>query len=123
MNTQLTHEVLLHILELTHYNGDKEKLINHYLRLVMATAINDLIKLRENSVQGEITKALTVKLESEEQVIQILRTYFEQIIIEEAFKKASERCLTTVLKDLLSNVSADEEKKISDYIATLITHQ
>jgi len=120
MNTQYTSEVLTHILELTNYQGDKAQLIIKYLELVSTTAINDLILLREKSIQDEIVASLTSKKEDQNTIIEILGQYYEQVVIVEAFKKASEHCLTTLLKDLSRNLTLEEDKKVSEYIDSMI---
>lgn len=120
MNTQSTKDILSNILDITGYRGNKEQLINQYLTYVLVTAINDLVRLKDKSTQDEIVNALTTQQDNEKEVMGILSRYFEQIIIDEAFKKASERCFTSLLKDLFSNLSTEEEKKVTDYLDTLV---
>ena len=120
MNTQSTKDILSNILDITGYRGNKEQLINQYLTYVLVTAVNDLVRLKEKSTQDEIVNALTTQQDNEKEVMRILSRYFEQIIIDEAFKKASERCFTSLLKDLFSNLSTEEEKKVTDYLDTLV---
>ena len=120
MNTQSTKDILSNILDITGYRGNKEQLINQYLTYVLVTAVNDLVRLKEKSTQDEIVNALTTQQDNEKEVMGILSRYFEQIIIDEAFKKASERCFTSLLKDLFSNLSTEEEKKVTDYLDTLV---
>ena len=120
MNTQSTKDILSNILNITGYQGNKEQLINQYLTYVLVTAINDLVRLKDKSTQDEIVNALTTQQDNEKEVMGILSRYFEQIIIDEAFKKASERCFTSLLKDLFSNLSTEEEKKVTDYLDTLV---
>ena len=120
MNTQSTKDILSNILDITGYRGNKEQLINQYLTYVLVTAVNDLVRLKKKSTQDEIVNALTTQQDNEKEVMGILSRYFEQIIIDEAFKKASERCFTSLLKDLFSNLSTEEEKKVTDYLDTLV---
>lgn len=123
MNTQSTKEILSTILDITGYQGNKEQLINQYLTYVLVTAINDLVRLKEKPIQDEIVNAFTAQQENEKEVMEILSKYFENIIIDEAFKKASERCFTSLLKDLFSNLSTEEEKKVTDYLDSLAASQ
>lgn len=116
-------DILLHLLEITKYQGDKDQVISSYTSLVSATAINMLIGQKEKNMQEEIIYALESKKGSVDDIISTLSEYFDLISIDQAFKKASERCFTSLLKDLIENLSPEDEKKVTEYLSTLSSPQ
>lgn len=102
-------ELLLKILNIIGYSGNKESYTDEFLRNIPLLALEDLILTLLPQTQQEIKQKLSDNYQDPEMVAIIVREYFSDLEFQEALKKAAKNAITNFIQKI-SNTLSDNQK-------------
>ncbi len=114
------HDVLIHILDLTYFNGDREEMVAILTRLINSQAIEDLINSAEISKQKEIIAVLKSTPNDATAQAAIIQRYFSAEAIAQAYKNASSDIFNDMLRELIPKLTSQEQRSLQEYISSSV---
>lgn len=105
-------ELLLKILNIIGYTGNKESYIDEFLRNIPLLALEDLILTLLPQTQQEIKQKLADNYQDPEMVAIIVREYFSDLEFEEALKDAAKNSITNFIQKINPTLSDTQREEI-----------
>lgn len=97
--------ILLKILEIINYGGDKEAFINEFLRNVELKSLAVLVQSLPNEKQTEIRTKIYNDINNGNKVLTILNSYFTNEQMQEEIRKSSITAMEKYIHFLNQNLS------------------
>lgn len=107
-------DTFLKILELIHYEGDKEDWVNKALATINLNSFNKLV----SSLPEEKQKEMEQNLQGEnaiQKIPQVLAEYFSSEQIQEQIEKSSIEFIEKYLEEVFPQLPEDQQKSVEEY--------
>lgn len=113
--------IILQILEIIHYQSDKEKFAREFIDLCCKHAFVEIIgELPVDKAQELGRQVKAVKEFS--QFIALLQTYIPRSVLEKQIEVASARLFEEYVEEILPTLDSATKATLLDYLDTLKTH-
>jgi len=114
---QSSKQILLKILEITGYKGDKEKFTNDFLSLCIQKTLPDLIDSMPYEKQVELSQRINFMTPEKQEII--ILEYINQEVFDKAHLAVTIKTLQDYMNSIQSTLTEDQKFKLEAFLSTL----
>ncbi len=116
MMNQDPKQIILQVLGIIGYEGDKDKYANDFLSLCLQKALVDLMRELPQDKQDQLTQRMS--LITPDKMETLLLEYFPKEKFETAVKEASRSTFEEYLKTIIPTLNEDQHSKLETYLSS-----
>ncbi len=111
--------ILLKILDVIGYSGDKEKFSTEFLENVNMQSISDLINSLSSDKQQEIKQKISLLQNDPKAAGDIIKTYFAEQQLNEALQNSFMNAVTEYIDTIEPTLSDSQKQNLASYFSEL----